>query len=224
MFGKKRKKTSQFSTYRQSGGLWQWVLAGSVLVVFAVIVGYAYMQKDTLEDEMLNPPLVASPDTPIKTRSENPGGIEIANQDKQVFDLLEKVNRKRINEKIIVIKPAKPSIIEDIAAPQKPKVVMQEPVVPVKKLTYAPTEKIMGDWGVQLASFSTFADAKNGLAKFGTQYNKLLGDLERDLQRASVQNKTYYRTRFMGLTSRREATAICRSLKQFNQGCLAVKK
>ena len=222
MFGKKRKKTSQFSTYRQSSGMWQWVIAGVVLVVFAVIVGYAYMQRDALESEMLNPPLITPSSAPIKTRAVDPGGIDIPNQDKHVFDLLEKVNKKEINEKIIQTKPPKPTIIEDIAAPQKPAVVI--PKKPIKKPKYAPDNADSGKWGIQLASLTTLNDAKNALAKFNTTHFNMLRELKQDLQRAIVNGKTYYRARFMGLKTREEAQRLCSSLKKLDQGCLSVKK
>ncbi len=222
MFAKKRKKTSEFSTYRKGGGLWQWVMAGVVMVVFAVIVGYAYIQKEALETEMLNPPLIVAQDTPIKTRAENPGGIDIPNQNKKVFDLLEKVNKKEFN-KPIKTEIKKTSILRDIASPKKAKITIPKSELAPKKVVYSP-KKTDGDWGVQLASFTNKKDARSSLAKFYTNHYELLKDLKSDLQRANVHGKKYYRARFVGIQTKNDARKICEILKRKKQGCLPIKK
>lgn len=223
MLGKKKKNTSGFPGYRKQASIWQWVFAGVILVLFAVVIGYVYMQRDALEAETLNPPLIMPQNTPIKSRAVDPGGIDIPDQDKQVFDLLERVDRKEFNKAPEQVAP-QPTIIQDIITPPKeePLIVVPEESVSLKKPIYAPKEG--GDWGVQLASFTTLEDGRNALAKFHTDYYDIIGKLKSDMQRASVKGKVYYRTRFMGLANREEATEVCRLLKVRNQGCLAVKK
>jgi cell division protein FtsN len=222
MFGKKRKKTSQFSTYRQSGSAWHWILAGAVLIIFATVVGYAYMQRNAVEYYTLDPQLVTAPDAPVKVRAESPGGIKIPNQDKQVFDLLQKVDKKEINEKIPAENLIQKTIMEDLTTPQETEVeVVQETPPPPIRYT---DESANYRWGVQLASFANFEDAQNGIARFQTDYYQILHKLRPDLQKARVQGTLYYRTRFIGLESRDAAQNLCLHLKKYNQGCLVVKQ
>ncbi len=68
------------------------VVVGGAFVAFAGLIWYVASNRDTLETENLNPPLVQAPVSPIKERAENPGGMEIPNQDKEVFNLLDVVD------------------------------------------------------------------------------------------------------------------------------------
>jgi cell division protein FtsN len=83
---------SQSSSYVIQSSSSTWLkrgIAAAVLVSFGGLIWYVTTQRDSLETESLNPPLVKAPDAAVKERPENPGGMEISGQDKQVFDLLD---------------------------------------------------------------------------------------------------------------------------------------
>lgn len=98
------------------------------------------------------------------------------------------------------------------------------PVQAVKP-TPAPTPT-KGEYGTQLASFVTKADAERALITFLKTHKSLLGALTGEVQAKDIgQGRgTRYRARFIGLPSRSAATQLCTALKAKNQGCLVVKR
>lgn len=56
---------------------------------FLAMIAYALWMREEIRDAQIEPPLIAAPDTPVKRRPEEPGGMEIPNRDKLVFDLLD---------------------------------------------------------------------------------------------------------------------------------------
>lgn len=65
------------------------VLAGALgLLILVVAGGLVYDQLIGSEDEAGPPPLVRAEEGPVKVRPEEPGGIEVPDQDKLVYDRL----------------------------------------------------------------------------------------------------------------------------------------
>ena len=60
-----------------------------VFGTFSYIIYYAATNQDTLSQDDSQVELISPLAGAVKERAENPGGMEIPNQDKQVFDLLE---------------------------------------------------------------------------------------------------------------------------------------
>lgn len=50
---------------------------------------YALVNKDAIQSSSVEPPLIAAPTEPLKRRPDQPGGMDIPNRDKMVFDLLD---------------------------------------------------------------------------------------------------------------------------------------
>ncbi|NBV54237.1 MAG: hypothetical protein EBR79_00785, partial [Proteobacteria bacterium] len=70
----------------------KWLKLSLVALVgcgFVAMVIYAFVQRDQIRSAQIEPPLVSAPEEAVKRRPEAPGGMEIPNRDKLVFDLLE---------------------------------------------------------------------------------------------------------------------------------------
>lgn len=82
-------KNRNYSSYSVNGlGWFKWAITGVVLVAFVSLVWLATNKQETLVSENVEPPLVAAPEGMVKERPEQPGGMEVPNRDKKVFDLL----------------------------------------------------------------------------------------------------------------------------------------
>lgn len=80
----------RYATYGTTSGN-PWIKRGiaiAVLLSFAGLLVFATLDHSSV-DENVTPPLVAAPDGAIKERPENPGGMDVPNRDKEVFDLLD---------------------------------------------------------------------------------------------------------------------------------------
>lgn len=80
----------RYATYG-TGGSNPWIkrgIAAAVLLGFAGLLVFATLDRPS-DDENVNPPLVTAPQGSIKERPENPGGMDVPNRDKEVFDLLD---------------------------------------------------------------------------------------------------------------------------------------
>jgi hypothetical protein len=56
---------------------------------FLALVIYALINREEIRASQVEPPLITAPSDPLKRRPDNPGGMDIANRDKMVFDLLD---------------------------------------------------------------------------------------------------------------------------------------
>lgn len=88
----------------------QWVKFSLMLLTlgaFISILIYVLVARDELTAANVDVPIVKAPDTPTKRRPENPGGMDIPNRDRVVFNLLEDANE--------AANQADETIAEDIA-------------------------------------------------------------------------------------------------------------
>lgn len=56
---------------------------------FLALMIYALVNKDEISSSQIEPPLISPPAEPLKRRPDQPGGMQIPNRDKLVFDLLD---------------------------------------------------------------------------------------------------------------------------------------
>src|ERR1700722_19223590 len=74
----------------ESSGFFRWLQAIVVLFAFGGFFGlawYAYKSGDSMDDKDIE--LVKVEKTPVKEAPENPGGMQIPNQDKSVYSLID---------------------------------------------------------------------------------------------------------------------------------------
>ncbi len=73
-------------------GMAKWLKLSVVIFFgggFVAMIIYALWMRDAITSAQIEPPLIAAPDVPVKRRPEEPGGMDIPNRDKMVFDLLD---------------------------------------------------------------------------------------------------------------------------------------
>lgn len=73
-------------------GMAKWLKLSVVVLFgggFVAMIVYALWMRDAITSAQIEPPLISAPDTPVKRRPEEPGGMDIPNRDKMVFDLLD---------------------------------------------------------------------------------------------------------------------------------------
>lgn len=70
----------------------RWLKFSLVAIVgcgFMAMAIYAFVKRDEIRNAQVEPPLVSSPLEAVKRRPEQPGGMDLPNRDKMVFDLLD---------------------------------------------------------------------------------------------------------------------------------------
>lgn len=70
----------------------RWIKFSLVTVVgcgFLAMAIYAFVKRDEIRSAQIEPPLIEAPQDALKRRPDQPGGMEIPNRDKLVFDLLD---------------------------------------------------------------------------------------------------------------------------------------
>lgn len=70
----------------------RWIKFSLVTVVgcgFLAMAVYAFVKRDEIRSAQIEPPLIEAPEDALKRRPDQPGGLEIPNRDKLVFDLLD---------------------------------------------------------------------------------------------------------------------------------------
>jgi cell division septation protein DedD len=73
----------------------RWLKLSLVALVgcgFLGMVVYALWMRDEIRQAQVEPELISPPDTPVKRRPDEPGGMIIPNRDKLVFDLLDEAS------------------------------------------------------------------------------------------------------------------------------------
>jgi len=146
----------RYATYGSTGSN-PWIKRGiaiAVLLSFAGLLVFATLDHSSV-DENVTPPLVAAPDGVIKERPENPGGMEVPNRDKEVFDLLD-VNtgeavptpsQAEVDAAQVPVQAAAAAGAAVVAATAQPAPAAQQPAVnsvpakPVQQAAPAPVAK-----------------------------------------------------------------------------------
>lgn len=89
-------RRSTYTAYRTTSHIkiFKLVALIGVLSSFVYLIYYAAVNQNTIANQPENVPLIQASATPVKERAENPGGMVIPNENKKVFDLLEKTSPK----------------------------------------------------------------------------------------------------------------------------------
>jgi hypothetical protein len=67
---------------RRHGGM---IVTAAILVIFGVVIWYVY-QRATQSGDALAPPLIKAEQGPTKVAPNDPGGMQVPNQDKAIYD------------------------------------------------------------------------------------------------------------------------------------------
>ena len=194
-------------------------------------------------------PVVKSEKAPVKVRPADPGGMEVLNQDKMVYDRVGKGAAKPEVEHLLP-QPASPKDLPKsgdalgngmaplpppMTAPAKPAEPAKPAAMPfarvetVKPAAPAPaaSEKITatGAWQVQLAALKEESRAKSEWTRAMKVAPAILGNLPHEVVRADLGAKgVFYRLRAGGFAAREQAEQVCESLKAKGIGCVVAKR
>jgi hypothetical protein len=113
------------------GGLARWLIGLVAVGIFGGSVWYAY-QRGTADAGSGLPPLIKADERPTKLRPDDPGGLQVPNRDKLVYDRLAGIAPDKRVERLL------PPPEEPLAKPSAP----APEAEPVKEVTVAPTAAV----------------------------------------------------------------------------------
>lgn len=220
-----------------------------VFILALILTGFFMFGDDKADDEIIT--ITATP-TPVKVRPEQPGGMPIPDQDKQIYSLIQ-TNRTEPKVEALFPEPEKP-VLPDIPVAETqqdssaassavvPVVVEEVPPVPKKEIarlnkpTTAPVAPAKAAeksavktasadvWRVQLLSTSKKQTAEKAWPTILKKHKALLSDMSHDVVSAQISGKgTFYRLWVGHFGSRDRAAALCAKLKARKQECVPVK-
>ncbi len=143
-------------------------------VALAGIVGYFILAPQYADNANVEIPVIRRPQTAVKVQPSEPGGMEILNQDKSVYDIIERKDNEPKTENLLP-PPEQPKIPEVMAAQPLP----QEETKPVLlasnqlKTNDIVPEKVVGS--VSVASVEETAPAKTSAPTGDAPEVKVIG-------------------------------------------------
>lgn len=212
------------------------------ITAFSVGVWYAYDQG-VKQGIRVKPPLIKAEPGPTKVVPENPGGLQVPNQDKQVFGRIDSAPPEPKVERLLPPQetplPEKPQSIEteppapmtEVPAPKATAdTATEEPAKPETAVTQpspepAPAPKpAAGTVRVQLAAFREEQVARAGWDKLTGKYGSLLSDLKPFVVRVDLgeDKGIFYRLQAGPLKDEKAAERLCDALEARKQSCLVV--
>ena len=211
-------------------GITKLLLGFGALLLLALIILKVY-QPGTRDRDV--PPTISSDNTPFKEAPESIGGVQVPNQDKAVYDMIDgksagEVVKANTGAEIPIELPKTANIQVDsapVVAPKaaKPKIVDAEP-----SSSSTPRSVATGtsEWVVQVASVRSEVDANRIWNKTYDKFNGLLGGgVYSDIKFADLAEKgVYYRLRVAGLADKNAANSLCEQFKAGGQACFVTRK
>ncbi|MCF8474474.1 MAG: SPOR domain-containing protein [Emcibacter sp.] len=202
-----------------------------LLTIFGGLIWYSYLEG---RDSNGPVPLIRADNAVVKEKPESPGGLEVPDQDKAVFNRMNSENVETgdklapseeipltLDEPSVTVEPqTEETISSDVNnnAQEVEKIDQTEPEV----LAVAKTQ---GNFLIQLGAFGKKDTADSLWAKLQTENNMLLRQLTPDIMMIDLGKKgTVYRLRAGILEDRSSADKICNDLKAKKQACIVVAK
>lgn len=197
---------------------WMVAIALVTVAIFAGAVWYAYR---TGAKDSGPPPLVQADDGPIKVKPDEPGGLEVPDQDKLVYDQLAGEQTEEAEE---LLPAAEEPVADEPEVEQAVAAAVEAAPTPAAEAAPAVVETVSaldGQFLVQLAAYRERAAAERSWDSLTARYPRILAGYLRDIEVAEVAGKgTFYRLRAGPLNSRAEADRLCQALKDQGQDCL----
>ena len=214
-----------------------------VLAIFAGVIWYSYMQGADKGPV----PVVKADKSVIKVKPDDPGGMEVPHQDKEIFEHVAGNDEPKeevlaSSSEIPMDRPAanipsqNASSDVNVALPPSPPTDEEEVEVSADKVEEqvspaapAPASSAAisstGEFMIQLGAFSQLSSAEKLWANLSGKHAALLSNLKPDYMVVDLGDKgILYRVRGGSIEDRETADNICAQLKKAGQGCMVVKK
>lgn len=221
----------------------------AIVVLFGVAIWIAYGSVSAV-DETVPPPIIRADTSPTKVPPDEPGGLEVADQDMLIFDRL-KEGQVEYEEQLLPpaeepldirsnIPPSGSLADAGEATEEIPATPMTEVPVgetsavveeaPVPRLPPPPTARLPeaeagGAYAVQLAALGSYEAAE---AAWDIYVKQLPGLLARQSHYVSLLERpgmpTLYRLRTGAYSGRQDADLFCSTLKRQGQDCMVVPR
>ncbi len=225
------------------------LLIGTVILLAIAFFLLKFYQPGVRDRD--TPPRITAENTPFKVTPEDPGGMQVPNQDRGVFDVMDGntpedvVTGVQTAEEPITL-PTQPSSGANIQvdppagtvtqAPAREPIAQRnepvfqappvkvEPVVPAPVITAPRTGS--SEFVVQVASVRSQAQAEETWTRLESRFSNVLGNgLYADIKRVDLADKgIYYRTRVAGLADKAAADKLCNAFKAADQACFVTKR
>ena len=211
------------------------------LLLLAILVFSLWGDGTRTRDEI---PLASVDERPFKTEPEDAGGLQAANQDREVFGRIdgsapdsvevmpepeEPLAQELPDTMEVEVQPVVPMPQPARPAPAEPEPTRPEPEPvrqPVQAAASSPVAGGSSDWVVQIASLRSEGEAADAYGKMSQKFAAVLpATAYADIVRADLGDKgIYYRARVAGLESKTAANRLCSTFKSGNQACFVAKK
>lgn len=198
-----------------------------VLAIFGGLIWYSYLKGN--DDGPV--PVVHADKSVVKEKPDNPGGLEVPDQDKRVFDRIasgQSENSEQLgpSAELPLERPADTKSIKTAMkkAAKAERESQKAPLPPQKEAENA-VRIMAGKYLVQLGAFGHEDSAEKLWRKLRQDNISLLGDLAPHIKRLDLGKKgVLYRLRGGTIADKATATTICKTLKAKKQACIVVKK
>lgn len=201
-----------------------------ILAIFGGLIWYSY-----LEGTDNGPvPVVRADNSVVKEKPDTPGGMQVPDQDKSVFDKVASVQadeseKLEASAELPIDRPVKKAVEEEMPVVEEVPQSLpptQNEIVAREVATIAPaSEGKIGNFLVQLGAFGKKETAKQLWNKIQNDNSALLAGLSSDIMMIDLGKKgVLYRLRGGMIDGRPAADAICVELKTKKQACIVVAK
>ena len=239
----------------QSSGPARWaigLIAIMVLAAFVGVVWYIYGEGVDRRADVA-PPLVKAPAGPAKVVPVEPGGLQVPDQDKQVFQAMQAIRSEPRTEQLLPppempqpeaeLEPAQPvqttvatadPPAEEPTATARPS--SDPPVPPQPAVTVAKADPpsagssqpslASAQYLVQLAAFRDPTPADVVWGRLSRKYPNILGGMTHRLQMVDfgADKGVFHRLQVGGFATRSAAVDVCERLQARGQGCMVVRR
>ncbi len=225
-----------FDPQAQSGRRAMLLLAGAFggLLLLALILLKVYSPGTRGNGDT---PRILADTSPYKSAPEDPGGDQIPNQDKTVYDVISGENRSAdVNivpdsenpvtvtpspdRATIIVKKPDGSVPSAVPAAPSPKPAPAQP----KRVSQVYTGS--SNYVVQVASLRSADEANEGWNALNDKHGAIIPSaLYADIKRVELDGKgVFHRLRVAGFADKNAASAFCDRLKARKQNCFVVTK
>ncbi len=205
------------------------IAAGLVLILAFIIIIWQVYSSDGKPPAPGDVPLVRAEEGPTKIAPDDPGGMEVKDRDKLVYDRVggnddtAEPEYLRPGPETPMDKPDAPDEVAPASPPAPPPPPSTEADVPVKESKSASTKSV-GDYLIQLGAFSERERALKAWETIKGKHPDILSTLEPEIVSVKGAKGTLYRLQAGRMADRESAETLCKSLTVKKQPCMVVGK